>query len=153
MWSPTLIALFTLFHRIFLCFLIWMNEICFKQYIYINNVCCFNAIHLKFTKGIFHKHQHFLLLYPSKLTKHYILFLAVKEVAYKHCISFSPQSRRLTWVASTWCATWSLTKTTDCCMWVPPIVPAKSDISRTDTEQVCHAILACNGRRATVDIA
>ena len=36
MWSPSVIALFTLFYEIFHCFLIWMYEICFKQYIYVH---------------------------------------------------------------------------------------------------------------------
>ena len=37
-------------------FIIQMIEICFKQYIYIYNVCCFNEIHLEFAKVVFYRH-------------------------------------------------------------------------------------------------
>ena len=50
-WSPSVIAIFTLFFEIFQFFFIQMIETYFKQYIYMHNVCCFNRLYLEFEKN------------------------------------------------------------------------------------------------------
>ena len=72
MWTPYVFAIITYFFDIFF---IEMIEKYLKKYNYIYNVCCFNEIHLEFSKVIFYKqwislfvyinHCEALLLYPS----------------------------------------------------------------------------------------
>ena len=51
-----------------------MNEICFKQYIYKYNVCCFNELHIEFAKVILHKHR--------QKSSSLLTFIIVKRICY-----------------------------------------------------------------------
>ena len=47
---PSVIALFISFFDIYLCFLMQIIEICFKQYIHVHNFCRFTGLCLEFSK-------------------------------------------------------------------------------------------------------
>ena len=93
-WGAQLLLPFLFYSmKFFHCFLIWMNWICIKQYIYIYNVCHFNEIHLEFAKVIFHKHRQKSASLFTLITMKRICYICDMEV-----ICYSP----LSWILLIW---------------------------------------------------